>query len=477
MTCLISLDMANAFNSVDWELLMHKINLLNIPSYLKAIIQDFLSNRQVQLGDNKKSYNIGIPQGSSLGPISWNIFLNDLLETNFGPQTTVQAFADDLLIMITAPASYHFTNKSKAVLDKVSNWTRQNLMTINNIKSFFTILSHKKYSHIPSIKIAGNTIKYTKELKYLGLTLDPKLSWNKHLASIQDKVHKLEHKFYRISRATWGLNPQVKKDLYKKVTDRIIAYGHEIWFQNKSKQNIKLLQLQRSGLISVTKCYKTVSTDAIQVLADIPPIDIKLNLSLQLHNFKNRHETLKIQNTSYANHAPSQDPSFIAPWDKMAFNWNHYREDTAGTHIFTDGSKMKGQVGGAFVTFFNGTEISSNSFRLSNNATVYSAELTAIKLAIQHAAAQQLPVANIITDSRSVLLAVDNPSNCDPHIVEIKRLLANYSGIIRHDPRRGLAFWVQTLTGVLAGYSGCWVGLQQRPIIGTVSLRAGRIHL
>ncbi|GIX87699.1 reverse transcriptase domain-containing protein [Caerostris darwini] len=74
MTCLISLDMANAFNSVDWELLMHKINLLKIPSYLKAIIQDFLSNRQVQLGDNKKFYNKGIPQGSSLGPVLLEYF-------------------------------------------------------------------------------------------------------------------------------------------------------------------------------------------------------------------------------------------------------------------------------------------------------------------------------------------------------------------------------------------------------------------
>ncbi|GIX87701.1 uncharacterized protein CDAR_617001 [Caerostris darwini] len=306
--------------------------------------------------------------------------------------------------MITAPASYLFTNKSKAVLDKISNWTRQNLMTINNLKSFFTILSNKKYTHIPSIKIDGNNIKYTKELKYLGLIIDPRLSWHKHLASIQDKVHKLQHKFYRISRAIWGLNPQVKKDLYNKVTDRIIAYGHEIWFQNKSKQNIKLLQLQRSGLISVTKCYKTVSTHAIQVLAGNPPIDIKLKLSLQLHNFKHHKETITIQNTNYVNHAPSQDPRLIAPWDKMAFKWNYYREDTAGTQIFTDEC------------------------------------LLLLKLAILYAAEQQLPVANIITDSRSVLLAVDNPSNCDPNILEIKRLLANHRGTIR-------LFWIKAHAG------------------------------
>ncbi|GIY60623.1 hypothetical protein CEXT_176201 [Caerostris extrusa] len=67
---------------------------------------------------------------------------------------------------------------------------------------------------------------------------------------------------------------------------------------------------------------------------------------------------------------------------------------------------MNGQVGGAFVSFTNHTETFNKSFRLSDNATVYSAELFAIKLAIMHAIEHHLPVANIIYDSRSVLLAV-----------------------------------------------------------------------
>ncbi|GIY42378.1 hypothetical protein CDAR_596031 [Caerostris darwini] len=104
----------------------------------------FLDLRQVQLDEHIKNYSKGIPLGSSLGPILWNLCINDLLETNFGPHTKVQAFADDILIMLTAPASYHFTNSSKNAINIIHNWTRLNLMTVNHQKSFFTILSSKK---------------------------------------------------------------------------------------------------------------------------------------------------------------------------------------------------------------------------------------------------------------------------------------------------------------------------------------------
>ncbi|GIY67536.1 hypothetical protein CEXT_526971 [Caerostris extrusa] len=68
---------------------------------------------------------------------------------------------------------------------------------------------------------------------------------------------------------------------------------------------------------------------------------------------------------------------------------------------------MNGKAGGAFVTYSNSTELYSKSFRLSDNATVYSAELSAIKLAIN-----------------------------EPEIMDIKHLLANHEGAIR-------LFWIK----------------------------------
>ncbi|GIX87707.1 reverse transcriptase domain-containing protein [Caerostris darwini] len=66
LTCIISLDIANAFNFTSCPLLKNKISTLNIPSYLKKILFSFLDDRKVVLGDITHKYNIGIPQGSCL---------------------------------------------------------------------------------------------------------------------------------------------------------------------------------------------------------------------------------------------------------------------------------------------------------------------------------------------------------------------------------------------------------------------------
>ncbi|GIX77410.1 uncharacterized protein CDAR_2661 [Caerostris darwini] len=121
LTCLISIDMSNAFNNVDWNILFGKINLLSIPLYLKNILLDFLHNRTVSYQGVHKKYNKGVPQGSCLGPILWNVFINDLLLKDFGPNSKVQAFADDILMMINAPASYCFTRDSRYALSVIEN--------------------------------------------------------------------------------------------------------------------------------------------------------------------------------------------------------------------------------------------------------------------------------------------------------------------------------------------------------------------
>ncbi|GIY74159.1 uncharacterized protein CDAR_166411 [Caerostris darwini] len=277
-------------------------------------------------------------------------------------------------------------------------------MAINHSKSVFTILSNKRFTHIPSIKLGNNRFRFQPQFKYLGLVIDSKLLWSHHLNSIQDKLHSLQQKLHRITRATWGLNPSVKKEIFLKVIIRIIFYGHEIWYTGKVKQNIKVCQLQRSGIINITKNYKTVSTEA-----------------LQPHSITFRKPILK-------------------PWTKISITWNHAPESLQGTLIYTDGSKLNDRVGGAFVVFQQGVETYSQTFRLSDTATVFMAELVAIDKALDFAIAQSFSPANIISDSRSVLLALENLNNLDPSILNIKNKILNFTGIVR-------LFWIKAHAG------------------------------
>ncbi|GBM12201.1 hypothetical protein AVEN_21009-1 [Araneus ventricosus] len=97
-----------------------------------------------------------------------------------------------------------------------------------------------------------------------------------HLNKLKEKITKLQQKIYRISRATWGLKPEVIKEIYLRVIERMIFYGKEIWFKENVAMREKLFQIQRTGLLAIAKTYKTVSTFALNLLTGCPPIDIKI---------------------------------------------------------------------------------------------------------------------------------------------------------------------------------------------------------
>ncbi|GIY54397.1 RNase H domain-containing protein [Caerostris darwini] len=119
------------------------------------------------------------------------------------------------------------------------------------------------------------------------------------------------------------------------------------------------------------------------------------------------------------------------PWSRCSIKWSLFRQELPGLSVFTDGSKMNGKVGGAFVVFNHHLEVHHDCFRLSDNATVYSAELLAIKKAIEYTILNDLPVVTIISDSRSVLMAVENVNNIDTDIIYIKEKLRDYPGVIQ----------------------------------------------
>ncbi|GIY41484.1 probable RNA-directed DNA polymerase from transposon BS [Caerostris darwini] len=75
LVCLISLDVQNAFNSVNWNILKQKIKKLPIPVYLIKVLFNFLEDRTILDKNTKVSYNQGVPQGSCLGPTLWTSLL------------------------------------------------------------------------------------------------------------------------------------------------------------------------------------------------------------------------------------------------------------------------------------------------------------------------------------------------------------------------------------------------------------------
>ncbi|GBN96369.1 Putative protein in type-1 retrotransposable element R1DM [Araneus ventricosus] len=321
-------------------------------------------------------------------------------------------FADDILLLSKAPASYIFTDKLRLPLTIIEKWAQRYALSINMDKTNFIMFPFKKIpTHIPRLKIFGRSIRYSCIIKYLGLHFDEKLTRHRHLSILKDRTQNLQGKLMRYTRATWGVKPQIVKEIYTKAIESYIFYGSEIWYSDLVKLNLKLNQIQRISLSTIVKNYRTVSTEAINILSGCPPLDIVAkvkkekfdllfkNRALVSHDFILNREDIDIVNFN-----------FQPPWEAFIIPWTMNMDPEVKEHkIFTDGSKWNDQVGCGAICFDNyGQEQWSFSFRLSNNASVFIAEAVAIMESIKKIIHID-HVCYIFTDSRSVLMALESP--------------------------------------------------------------------
>ncbi|GBM71867.1 hypothetical protein AVEN_229363-1 [Araneus ventricosus] len=283
-------------------------------------------------------------------------------------------FADDVFLLASDTVSYKFTNSMVNPLKEIELWAKKFNLIINPDKSKFIVFPFsKKITHIPRLKICDQNIRNVKEFKHLGLIFDDRLTWMPHLNNI------------RLSRATWGARPTVLKEIYLRAVEKFILYGAPIWYSKNVKLRNKILQIQRIPLLNICKSYRTVSIDALHILCGCPPLDLVARNESILFDLYVRHSPITLGERSINFEDVSHFVNVEPPWNVNSFPWEYGNpEDHFGIKIFTDGSKLNNRVGLGIVCLDeNGDQLWNLSERLSDEASVFIAEATAIFRAIE----------------------------------------------------------------------------------------------
>ena len=308
-TIAVAIDFDAAFDSVPPKSVILQTMKLGIKGKLLQFICSFLNNRKIQTCINNTLSNIktienGIPQGSVISPVLFNIMLHDL-SLQIPPGVQISIYADDITIWSTHRNHNVATQYIQIAIDNISKWSSKWSLKISESKTEFCVFTrrHSLREYEPVILLHGAPITYNKHLKILGVTLDPKLLWNQHVIKTTEQCTKRLNLLKMVASQHWGADTITLRQFYVSYIRSKLTYGCEIWGGAANSHIYKLSIIQNAALRLCLGCPRTTAISALEIEINIEPLTIYISNRLGFRFLRYR----ALRKTSHPGHELQQN--------------------------------------------------------------------------------------------------------------------------------------------------------------------------
>ena len=402
-TLAVSLDCSGAFDRIKFEPAALAMKRFEIPNNIIRWYDGVLKTRRVTANVQGCSLTItptqGSPQGGVLSPLVWNLIMDTLLSTfNKNDPVKVLGYADDLLLYVNGTDPNTMKQLMQKALSKVQVWGQEKGLYFNPDKTTVVMFERsRRKAHEPKLLLGDTVLKYSGELKYLGMTITKRLTWTPHVKHKIKQCGYLLHKTRSVVGRDWGLSPDKMLWVYTAIIRPRIMYGSLIWAHNiNSTLEQKLDLIQRRSLVAVTRCLKSTPTRALEILIGIPPLNLFLREQAIIARFRTKQlcdpdkwdgvgdVAKKLQRMGHRaiwDNELKAIPETEWPVDEInpIKNWTiNSPSNTTEVSVYTDGSKINDCTGAGWAITKNNAVVAEGVEYLGDSS-VFRAELTAIQ--------------------------------------------------------------------------------------------------
>lgn len=260
----VFIDFTKAFDTINHNILFHKLDMYGIRGPALSFLRSYLINREGKVyngehSSDTKIINQGVPQGSIIGPLLFIIYINDIVDHLQSDHCVL--YADDTTLSCAHKSLPPLVSLLNGVLTKAMDWCHKNHLIINPSKTKFMLFrsEQKRVSFKPAINLGTDTIHVSDHVIFLGVHLDSHLKFRNHFNYLRRKT---AYGIRALIKARQFFPRHALLSLYFAFIHSHLIYGIVAWGNtyNCHITYVQHIQNQAIRIITNSSFYSSAST-------------------------------------------------------------------------------------------------------------------------------------------------------------------------------------------------------------------------